>query len=664
MLNFKFNTYTFRIFTFWGFVNLLSGYGSLVYFEFLSFRQFDWIDGILFFTFSILFLHLSYGATIALLGFIQYFKGGDPHRCLLDEMKLESIPIENVPVAVLLPIYNENTVEVYNRISKMYMELKETQKGQSFDFFILSDTNQIDIWIEEELEYINLIKNTESWGRIYYRRRKSNTNGKSGNIADFCRRFGKNYRYMIILDADSYMTAKCMLLLTKKMEEEPSIGILQTNPKIYKCKTFFQKIFEYSQKLYSEYYLTGATYWQMNSSSFWGHNAILRIEPFIDHCALPKLPKLGALGGKILSHDTIEAALIRRAGYSVQFTTDLEGSYEEFPPTWIESLKRDQRWCQGNLQHFWFLGANELNFQSKISILLGIFSYLSSFLWFIFILLSLLLYLDDLRFFRLAFNSKEFEILFKQFYIGKAIQLQLITLSLLFIPKILAFLIDVSRPKRISSSRLKVSIFFFLEAIFSFLMAPVNMFMYVQFVLYTLVGKKVVWKKQTRDATDRISFFDTFQNFKLVFLSGIIFAAILFQIETQLFLWISPIWFSWIFAPFLALFSARLLDPKKVEKVNKDNKINSENAVRQVLTDPYLFGIHLFMIRERLYEKEKSKASLRNICEKLLFYGPNQLDKKEILRILYSKSALLYFHDLYWRTYPENRDPYWNEITL
>lgn len=656
----KFNTYTFRIFSFWGFVNLLSGYGTLVYFEFLSFRQFDWIDGILLFTFSILFLHLSYGATIALFGFFQYFKGGDPERCIIDNELLRSVTIEKVPVAVVLPIYNENPSEVYERISSMYSAIKSSNEGNSFDFFILSDSNQPHVWIEEEIEYLNLIKKTEGWGRIYYRRRKSNTNGKSGNISDFCRRFGKNYRYMIVLDADSYMEAETMLLLAKKMESEPTLGILQTNPKIYKTASLFQKLFSYSQMLYSEYYLTGASYWQMNSSSFWGHNAIIRLEPFIEHCALPKLPKLGALGGKILSHDTIEAALIRRAGYSVKFTTDLPGSYEEYPPTWIESLQRDQRWCQGNLQHFWFLGARELNFQSKISILLGIFSYLSSVLWLLFIVLSLILYLDDLRFFRLAFNSREFEIIFKQYYIGKAIQLQIITLCLLFAPKIFAFLIEFSKPKRLPLTRLQLSIFFLIESIVSFLMAPTNMFMYVQFVLFTFAGKKVIWKNQNRDISKPLPLLTAFQNFKMPFLSGLVIFVLLWQTETQLLVWISPIWASWLLAPLIAIVSSLLPGPTLPTSSAKKTEITQTNALKLVLTDPFIFGIHLFMIRERLLEKEKSKESLRNLCEKLLRQGPKAISAKETLRILYSKTALITFHDKYWKTFPTERNQYWN----
>jgi membrane glycosyltransferase len=165
------------------------------------------------------------------------------------------------------------------------------------------------------------------------------------------------------------------------MEENPSTGIIQTSPQIINARTFFQRIMQFSSFLHSPIFCVGANYWQLNSSAYWGHNAIIRLKPFMENCGLPALPKFGAVGGRILSHDTNEAALIRKAGYSVWFAYDLEGSYEESPPNLIESLKRDHRWCQGNLQHFWFLFAKDLNFSSRIHILLGIFSYVSSLLW-------------------------------------------------------------------------------------------------------------------------------------------------------------------------------------------------------------------------------------------------------------------------------------------
>ncbi|WP_108972480.1 glucans biosynthesis glucosyltransferase MdoH [Leptospira ryugenii] len=658
---FSLNPYTFRIFLFWGFVNLLSAYGTYLYYEYLSFRTIDTLDLFLLFFFSILFLHLSYGFCIALFGFILEWRGGDPLACKIDPKELDAVNLEKTPVAVVIPIYNEDTSAVYERISKMYLEITKEHGTQGFDFFILSDTNKISVWIKEEKSYIDLLKETNGSGRIYYRRRKINTNGKSGNISDFCRRFGKNYRYMIVLDADSYMTGKGMSLLAKKMETETSIGILQTNPIIHRTETFFQKIFQKSQSLYSKYYLTGANYWQLYSASFWGHNAIIRLEPFIEHCALPKLPKLGAIGGKILSHDTIEAALMRRSGYTVRFSLDDLGSFEEYPPSWIESLQRDQRWCQGNIQHFWFLGANELNFQSKISILLGIFSYLSSAFWLIFIGLSAYLYLSDLRFFRLAFSSESFDIIFRQVYLGKAMQLQIITLSLLFFPKFLAFGTEFLRRNTKAKERGQLLFFFLSETIISFLMAPTNMLRHVQFVLYTLIGKKVIWKNQNRNISNGLSWKLSFTSFGFPLLMGCLSAIFLYRLETQLFYWTSPIWFSWILSPLVArLTSLSSFTSRETRDQTESRGMTESEAIQQILMDPLVFGNHLFMMRDRPKETDRTKQSLEKLAEEVLANGIASVSEREIRRLLHSRHGLKHFHSLFWKTNSHSKHSSWN----
>ena len=168
----RLNPYTFRLFSFWGMVNLLSGFGTLFYYEFLTFRQFSGIDALLLLTFSLLFLHLSYGFSIALFGFFQYFRGGDKLRCNLNEKRLSDVSLEKISVAIVIPVYNENPFEVFERISKMYSGLKKFPEFTSFDFFILSDSNKIPIWLQEESKYIYLMKYTQGWGRIYYIIRK------------------------------------------------------------------------------------------------------------------------------------------------------------------------------------------------------------------------------------------------------------------------------------------------------------------------------------------------------------------------------------------------------------------------------------------------------------------------------------------------------------
>ena len=125
--------------------------------------------------------------------------------------------------------------------------------------------------------------------------------------------------------------------------------------------------------------------------NYWGHNAIIRLAPFMEHCALPDLPGKEPFGGKILSHDFVEAALLRKAGWAVWMAPELEGTYEEGPPTLIDAAKRDRRWCQGNLQHTWLLFARGLRTMSRVHLTMGIAAYSASLVWLTSLLLGTLL---------------------------------------------------------------------------------------------------------------------------------------------------------------------------------------------------------------------------------------------------------------------------------
>ena len=95
----------------------------------------------------------------------------------------------------------------------------------------------------------------------------------------------------------------------------------------------------------------GASWWTADCGPFWGHNALVRIRPFLDHCDLP------TIGGRpILSHDQLEAALMRAAGYEVRVLPVEAASYEENPPDMVEFSNRDLRWCQGNMQYWRLVG--------------------------------------------------------------------------------------------------------------------------------------------------------------------------------------------------------------------------------------------------------------------------------------------------------------------
>ncbi|MBN8772313.1 MAG: glucans biosynthesis glucosyltransferase MdoH, partial [Thiobacillus sp.] len=216
---------------------------------------------------------------------------------------------------------------------------------------------------------------------LYYRRRRRNIARKAGNIADFCKRWGGGYDYLLVLDADSLMEPTSIIELARRMEADRDAGLIQTVPRLVHGKTVFARLHQFASRIYGPAIATGLAWWVGGEGNYWGHNAIIRRRAFTEAAGLPDLPGKAPFGGHILSHDFVEAALIRRAGWTVKIADDIQGSYEETPPSLVDFAIRDRRWCQGNLQHVGVLPARGLHWVSRFHLVSGILSYLASFLW-------------------------------------------------------------------------------------------------------------------------------------------------------------------------------------------------------------------------------------------------------------------------------------------
>jgi membrane glycosyltransferase len=292
--------------------------------------------------------------------------------------------------AVVLPIHNENTQAVFASLQAMIGELTEKPDCGRFDFFVLSDSTNLAI-ARSEFEAALVANGDEANIKIYYRRRVSNEGKKSGNIADFVRRWGGAYDYMIVLDADSYMTADAMQTLVQAMEGDPSAGLIQTVPRLRDGSTLFARLQQFASDVYGPVIAAGLSSWHGTEGNYWGHNAIIRVSAFAEACGLPVLSGRKPFGGHILSHDFVEAALLRRAGFSVYMRPDIRGSYEGIPPTFADFAIRDRRWAQGNLQHTKILPSAGLHWMSRFHLLNGIMSYVASPLWMLFLATGLFL---------------------------------------------------------------------------------------------------------------------------------------------------------------------------------------------------------------------------------------------------------------------------------
>ena len=490
---------------------------------------------LLFGLFTLLFTYVAIGFAQAFFGFLIL---SDRHPYPATEASNEDLPL--LPLtAIVLPVYNEDVGAVFARLQVMSDALKSSGALDHFHFFILSDSTDQEKVFEEKLYWGRLVTEVDGANRIFYRHRKLPLNRKSGNIADFCRRWGNQYRYMICLDADSLMSATTLVALVRRMEDSHRIGILQTVPQAINGRTIWSRLQQFSMSLYGPLFATGANFWQQEESNFWGHNAIIRLAPFIQHCALPDLPRRSAIGRRPMSHDFVEAALMRRAGWEVRLADDLRGSYEETPPTVIEHLKRDRRWCQGNLQHWPLALARGFRPVTRFHFLHGIFSFLAS------PLLALVLLLGFLK--NLGTSPLSEGLYADAARAHIAILLFGFTMLLLVLPKFLALALALRRGrahefggawKMIASALLEMAV--------SILLAPVFLYFHAKFVLFSLLGKNVEWHAQRRNGGDALDWREAGKVFGLPTLLGLAAGLVTWWLTPAYFFWLLPIVLGWL----------------------------------------------------------------------------------------------------------------------
>ena len=309
------------------------------------------------------------------------------------EIRSESVPARasgESRTAALVAIHAEDAVAVFAALRVMARSLqREGGTGEDVDIFVLSDTRDGAIAAVEEHEFARI----ETWAaqngpglpRFRYRRCEQNIGRKAGNITEFCRTYGPEYDFMIVLDADSLMTGATMRRLVRLMEEAPKVGLIQTVSYAAGRDTLFARIQQFAVRLYAPLAIRCLETWQGPDGSYWGHNAILRIEAFAQNAELPVLRGKAPLGGEILCHDIVEGALLRRAGWEVRLLPEMGGTWEEMPTNLVDLLGRERRWCQGNMQHLGVVGLPGLRAASRWHLIVGILSYLACPLWVLFL---------------------------------------------------------------------------------------------------------------------------------------------------------------------------------------------------------------------------------------------------------------------------------------
>jgi membrane glycosyltransferase len=452
-------------------------------------------------------------------------------------------PALGTRTALLMPCYNEHPARVAAGLQAIYESLEATGRLDRFDIFILSDTTDPDVWIAEEAAFLALRERTGGHGRIFYRRRPKNTERKAGNIADWVTRFGGAYPLMLILDADSVMEGETIVRLAAMMEAEPGTGLIQTLPVIVNGTTLFARMQQFAGRVYGPLIAHGIARWHGTEGNYWGHNAIIRTGAFAAQAGLPVLPGRTPFGGHILSHDFVEAALIRRGGWAVRMAPDLAGSFEEGPPSLTDVAVRDRRWCQGNLQHAAILPTRGLHWVSRLHLLMGIGSYVTSPLWLIFLLAGVLISLQS-RFVRPEYFGDERSLFPNWPKVDPVLAGQLFgaTMAVLLAPKLMAYLALLCdrRARRASGGAVRALTSVLIETLLGGLIAPVAMLIQSSAVAGVLLGRDSGWNAQRRD-DGRVPVGAVVAGYWQYTVFGLILAGAAYAVSTPLFLWMTPV---------------------------------------------------------------------------------------------------------------------------
>jgi membrane glycosyltransferase len=503
---------------------------------------------------TVCFAWVSTGSIIAVLGFGSLLLSRS-----IDTLDLPpALPLPRTRTALLFPVYREDPSKVAVAIEAMYGEIIAATANSLFDVFILSDTQDPAERALEQCAFVELRSRCAAM-QIYVRWRSPNTAKKAGNIRDWIERFGAAYPNFIILDADSVMTADVMLRLANGLESNPRAGLIQTVPRLVGGVTCFARLQQFAGCYYGQLLSAGLAAWHGTGGNYWGHNAIIRTDAFAKASGLPELSGKPPLGGHILSHDFVEAALLRRAGWEVHLAPSLEGSFEGCPPTLADLIARDRRWAQGNLQHLRLLGVHGLPLMSRVHLAMGAFAYLASPIWALTLLIGVVLALQAKYAVPTYFGAEAS--LFPKwpvFDARTALLLFCATVFVVHLPKILggiwALRNSAERERNGGVPRIAAGVL--LESAVSTLIAPILMVTQSAAVLSTFLGRDAGWGPQRRDnaSTPIMQFV---RSHRLHVFWGLIGATSCWAISPAVFAWMSPIILGLLLSPITAFATAK-----------------------------------------------------------------------------------------------------------
>jgi membrane glycosyltransferase len=638
--------------------------------------------------FGALFAWISIGFWTAVLGFLLLLRRRDPFS--INASVEPDSPIEaGTRTAIVMPICEEPVDRVFAGLKAMHRSLQRAGALDHFDFFVLSDSADPSTWVHEEEAWFDWCRHEAGFERVFYRRRHARVARKSGNIADFCRRWGRAYRYMIVLDADSVMSGEALIRLVRMMEARPEVGVIQTVPIALGRRSLFARIQQFSSRLYGPIFAAGLHYWQLGDGQYWGHNAILRVAPFMEHCGLPRLPGRPPLGGEIMSHDFVEAALLGRAGYALWLAYDLPGSYEETPSSLLEEMQRDRRWCQGNLQHLRLVRIEGFFGAHRALFLNGVLSYVSAFAWFCFLALSTSEAVWE------AIREPDYfpagRSLFPEWPVwslDRAIWLFAATGVTLFLPKLLAALRVLLRreERRGYGGTLRFFASLATEFLASAIFAPIRMVFHTRFLVLTALGRTIGWRSPQR-SDDGTTWSDAIRHHWFDTVVASAWGLFVYWVNPDYFWWLTPIVVALVLSVPLSILASRVrfgdrlrrigllripeesTPPQELAEVAES--LRSAEAARAALpvlqrdgfvravVDPTVNALHRALRGVRRSLKPSIRSERNASVERALAEGPGALTPAEKRVVLSDAELMALLHRSVWQLSDESQAVRW-----
>ncbi|HEX4353297.1 MAG TPA: glucans biosynthesis glucosyltransferase MdoH, partial [Polyangiales bacterium] len=602
--------------------------------------------------FASLFSLASVGSTIALFGFV------------LGLRKREKPAAKSGPLprsALVMPIYEENAEHVFAGLAAMRESLSMTEGGDAFEIFVLSDSRRPEQVAEEERAFRRIASLPGSTIPVFYRRRVLNERQKAGNLSEFFERFGDRYEYAVVLDADSLMRGDTLVAMLRRMEAAPKVALMQAPLSLHAGTTLFARTQQFAASVCGPLFTRGLAYLAGPHGNYYGHNAVIRVRAFLECCQLPVLAGKPPLGGHILSHDFVEAALLCRAGWEVRIADDLEGSWEELPASLPDYVARDRRWCQGNLQHLRIALAEGFKPMSRLHMWVGAGSYLAGPTWFAFTLVGAVM---------AALSHRPLV------PAAVALALTISTAALLLGPRLFALVAGLSnRDERAAHGggfRLLLSVVF--ELVLGSILAPLLMIHHLKIVFSIVSGGTIGWGAQRRRASSQ--FGNLVRSELLGTFIGVASAALLFSAAPGLLLWLAPIWVPLALAIPIALvvsseWSGQLMRKLGLLSVPSETQpdelllrasdlqamTTADEAARfrDMVLDPLLMAAQLKKLESaenKVVLNDIARAELQRLQKRALRVGPAALSPEERRSLSEDSESLRRMHRDAWRIWP------------